>query len=375
VFDGALAGGVAIAGQAEVWGNSAIRPHAPVAAPFYVLFAIALAGRRLWPLHSQVTVFAAGAAAMLLGVPMQEMLVPVFAFAISLYSLGAYSGRRTSWTGLAVAMAIVCSTILVVKGWAPGDLLFSNLQLVVAWIAGRSVWRRLDESLAAEGRLFESQYQVASAAREAVASERRRIARELHDIVSHGLSLMIVQAGAAELCLDRDPASALAPMVAVQDAGRQALVEMQRLLGLLRSDDDPGDELAPQPSLVNVDELLEQFRRAGLSVEFHIEGPARALPPGVDVCAYRVLQEALTNAFTHSSAAPTRAVLRYRGDGLDVEVVNVSATVRAPIKPAGAGHGLLGMRERIALFSGSLNYGPTATGGFAVHASIPAATT
>ncbi len=374
-FDAAVAGALVIVGQVELWGNAAIRPHAALGAPFYFVMATALSGRRSRPLLSQVVVFVAGATALITGVPLQEMLVPVFAFAVAAYSVAAYGSRRDAKIGLAVAVGVVSATILVTKGFAPGDLMFGNFQQVIAWGAGRSVWRRIEVSLGAERQLLESQHQAEATAHDAVAGERRRIARELHDIVSHGLSLMIIQASAAELCLDRDPSTARAPMVAVQDAGRQALVEMQRLLGLLREEDDPGDDLVPQPSLLNVEQLLAQFRRAGLAVDFQVEGPAWPVPAGVGICAYRVLQEALTNACTHAPAAPTRAVLRYRSDGLDVEVVNDGAVEPSPVKHGGAGHGLLGMRERVALFSGRLEYGPTSGGGFAVHASIPALVT
>ena len=370
-FDVAVALLVAVAGQFELWGNAAIRPHAAGATPLYLAMSLGLLGRRHWPVPSGTFVVACGAAALLTGVPMNEMFVPVLAFLVAQYSVGAYSDRKPALLGLALALGMAWATIATIKGpTAVGDFGMSGLQLAGAWGAGRLVRHRLDDATVAERCLIEAQHLATSTLRNAVTQERMRIARELHDIVSHGLSLMIVQAAAAELALTGDQISAHASLTAVQEVGREALGEMQRLLGLLRwAGDDDG--LAPQPSIESLDRLVDQVRHAGLPIEFTIEGHVRPLSPGLDVCVYRVVQEALTNVVAHARTAPTRALLRYGAESIDVEVVNGAGNGAQTIKPAGQGHGLVGLRERVSVFGGDLRFGPTPTGGFEVLANLP----
>ncbi len=202
--------------------------------------------------------------------------------------------------------------------------------------------------------------------REAVVVERARIARELHDVIAHSVSVMTVQAGAAEEMLKRDPARALEPVRAVQETGRQALVEMKRLVGMLREDDDEIG-LAPQPGLADLDRLVKQVREAGLPVEVRIEGEPRTLPLGVDLSAYRVVQEALTNALKHAGSATATVTVRYGERDVTIEVADDGA---GSDKKDG-GHGLVGMRERIGVFGGTFAAGPRDTGGFAVSARLP----
>jgi signal transduction histidine kinase len=202
--------------------------------------------------------------------------------------------------------------------------------------------------------------------REAVAAERSRIARELHDVIAHSVSVMTVQAGAAEEMLRVDPARALEPVRAVQATGRQALVEMKRLVGVLREGDDELG-LAPQPGLADVERLVAQVREAGLGVELRIEGSPRPLPLGVDLSAYRVVQEALTNALKHARGAAAVVTIRYGEHDLTVEVTDDGT----PVETAAGGHGLVGMRERVGIFGGTFDAGPRETGGFAVRALLP----
>jgi signal transduction histidine kinase len=205
-------------------------------------------------------------------------------------------------------------------------------------------------------------------ARDAVGEERARIARELHDVVAHAMGVMVVQAGAARVVIERDPASAANALQRIEDTGRTGLAEMRRLVGILQTDDEAA--LEPQPGLDQLDELLERMRETGLPVEATLEGTQRHLPPGVDLTAYRVVQEALTNALKHGEGARARVLLRYCDDALELEIADDG---RGP-PPDGThtpGHGLIGMRERVDLFGGSLETGERRGGGFVVRATIP----
>ena len=215
---------------------------------------------------------------------------------------------------------------------------------------------------------MEAELDAAEVARQAVVREQARIARELHDIVSHGLSLMIIQAGAAERVLDTDKQQATQALQAIQEAGRDALLEMQRLLGVLRLD-DAGGGLSPQPSLDQLDQLITQVRQAGLPIEVSLDGDIRPLSVGLDLCVYRLIQEALTNALKHNASAPTRVTVHYGTDSVDVEIIDDGHADSMPADTTG--HGLVGMRERVALYGGRIDTGLTPSGGFAVRASLP----
>ena len=206
------------------------------------------------------------------------------------------------------------------------------------------------------------------AAREAVAAERARIARELHDVVAHHMSVMVVQAGAARSVGDADPAAVAEALHQIEASGRTGLSEMRRLLEILKaSDGETG--LEPQPGLAHLDELLDGMRATGLAVEAVVEGPPRPLSPGVDLSAYRIVQEALTNTLKHAGGANASVLLRFERDALEIEVADDGPG--APAESDG-GHGLIGMRERVQLFGGALEAGPRPGGGFLVRARLPA---
>jgi signal transduction histidine kinase len=206
------------------------------------------------------------------------------------------------------------------------------------------------------------------AARDAVAAERAAIARELHDVVAHHMSVMVVQAGAARAVGDFDPAAASDALRQIESSGRTGLAEMRRLLGILKAEDD-GDGRTPQPGLADLGELLDAMRATGLAVEAVVEGSSRSLPPGVDLSAYRIVQEALTNALRHAGGASARVLVRYEPNALELEIAD-----DGPGPPDGAptrGHGLIGMRERAQLFGGAFEAGPRPGGGFLVRARLP----
>ena len=206
-----------------------------------------------------------------------------------------------------------------------------------------------------------------TAADRAVAEERRRIARELHDVVAHSVSVMTVQAGAVRRLLRPDQERERQALEVVEATGRAALTEMRRLVGLLR-EQGAMPEFSPQPSMRAVDVLVGTIREAGLPVELEIDGEPRELPPGVDLSAYRVIQEALTNALRYAGPAQAWVTVRWREEALELEIANDG---RSAPGVGGGGHGLTGLRERVALVGGTVDSGPRASGGFVVRARLP----
>jgi signal transduction histidine kinase len=236
-----------------------------------------------------------------------------------------------------------------------------------AWVLGRALRRRRLATVELRDRAARLEREREERARAAVAEERGRIARELHDVIAHSMSVIVVQAGAAEQILEHDPARAREALRSIRRAGNDALEEMRRLLGILRHEDEELT-LAPQPSIARLDELLGQARAGGLPVELVVDGQPRQLAPGVELAAYRIVQEALTNSRKHARAASAQVTVRYAPDALELDVVDNGR----PARPSGGtGHGLVGMRERAALYGGVLEAGARPEGGFAVHARLP----
>jgi signal transduction histidine kinase len=242
------------------------------------------------------------------------------------------------------------------------------LVLGSAWLVGFVLRRRQRHVVVWQGRVARLEREHEDARAAALAAERARIARELHDVVSHSVSVMVIQAGAARQVLARDPARAASVLGTVEAAGREALGELRRLLGVLG--DQPEAPRAPQPGIAQLGCLIERVRAAGLPVTLRVEGVARALPAGVDLAAYRVCQEALTNALKHADRAPTEVVVRYAERELTLRVRDQGrlAPASADIAP---GYGLVGMRERVALYGGTLHAGATAERGYEVRALLP----
>jgi signal transduction histidine kinase len=358
LLDLALAVAVAVFTQVEVW-TERLHPYW-ASAPLTLVSAAALGWRRRAPLTSTLVVMAPLPAQALLGVDMSVPIYPLLLIMVALYGVAAHADLRRALVGLAVPLVAVWGTLAVEVSQGKrsnGDVVFVTVLTLVPWVIGRAMRGQLDETR----RLERDRVQ-------AVEEERARIARELHDVIAHSVSVMVVQAGAAEEMLRLDPERAVEPVRAVQETGRQALVEMTRLVGLLR---DHGEELglAPQPGLGDLDALLEQVREAGLSVALRVEGTPREVSLGVALSAYRVVQEALTNALKHAGEARADVVGRWRPDALEVEVTDDGAGT-APTHSGG--HGLVGMRERIAVFGGEFAAGPRAGGGFHVRATLPA---
>ena len=285
------------------------------------------------------------------------------------YALAAYDRR---WW---LSLAVVCATGVVVAIVYPGPLppvpaAFSPfILLLVPWLAGNGVRLHAARADTSESRAQRLEAERDDAERRLL-MERTRIARELHDVVAHSVSVMVVQAGAARQVVRSKPDRAVEALLAVEQSGRDAMGELRHLLGLLA---EPGElPLAPQPGLDGVGTLVDRVRAAGLPVELDVRAPWRRLPPGVDLAAYRVVQEALTNALKHSGCAPTRVTIDHDADGLRIDVVDDGDAGHAS-GGDGTGQGLAGMRERVALYGGTLDAGPRPGGGYAVRAWLPIA--
>jgi signal transduction histidine kinase len=285
-----------------------------------------------------------------------------------------------------IGLAIVLGCIVVVVSNIPGpqsasDLIFIPLRFVVAWVAGYALRQRAEQAEAAEMRatLAEREREAAemratlaerereAAARIAVAEERTRIARELHDIVAHAMSVMVLQIGAVRHKLPQDREEDRDALGRVEQAGRTALTEMRRLLGAMRSDGD-GVELGPQPGLDALDSLVDDVSRAGLPVRLHLDGERLPLPRAIDLSAYRIVQEGLTNALKHARASHVEVTVRYRPDELELEVADDG---KGPATTNGHGHGLIGIRERVNIYGGEMSAGAAAAGGFVLSARLP----
>jgi signal transduction histidine kinase len=246
---------------------------------------------------------------------------------------------------------------------------FNALSALVCFLVGRTIATRRAYVAALEDRARTSEATQQALTNQAVAEERRRIARELHDVVAHHVSVMGVLATGSRRMLARDPAAADEALATIEETGRTALREMRRLLAVLRADAEPAGELSPQPGLAGVEGLVEQIREAGLSAVLKVEGMPETLDPGVALTVYRIVQEALTNALKHAGEAAVEVRLLFGPQELIVEVCD---TGRGPQLRSGAiGHGLLGMRERVMLYGGTLRTGPRPGGGYRVYAKIP----
>ncbi len=320
-------------------------PFAAPAALWLLVAALSFIDGRLAP--SVVAVFLAGmAAAILLG----SLRDPVQA---------------------RVGLAIVLSSALIVVYNAPdrdaGTFVFIPLLFAICWLGGFALRTRLEQAQAAEVRAAQAEHERDTAARIAVAEERARIARELHDIVAHAVSLMVLQVGAVRHRLQETRSEDADALRGVEQAGRTALAEMRRLLGAMRADGDDV-ELTPQPGLDGLDALLAEVGRAGLPVQLHVDGEPLPLTRAIELSAYRIVQEGLTNALKHAHASAADVTLRYRPGELQIEVHDDGSGV-TPTN--GSGHGLVGVRERVKIYGGEMSAGPATEGGFVLSTSLP----
>ena len=343
------------------------------------LFALALVVpvvfRRKHPVGAFAAATAVGAIQVLLDV---RPNMADAAIVVLLYTLAAYRPRQISVPGLVVCLL---GSAAAVARWKPagltaldwimvGSIMFAGPSLL-AWVLGDSMRYRRAYYASLEDRAARLEQERDTQAQIAAAAERARIARELHDVVAHNVSVMVVQADGASYALDSEPEKARQALTAIACTGRQALAEMRRMLGVLRNGDgDTG--LAPLPGIGQLGELLEQTRAAGLAVTFTVQGVPAPLPGGVALAAYRIVQESLTNTRKHGGPdASAQVTLRYCEDVLVLRITDDGRGATAAAD--GAGHGMTGMRERVALYGGALQAGPQPGGGYQVTARLPVA--
>ncbi len=343
-----------------VW---ATRHHSVALAAAPVLAQILpLLVRRRFPLAVlAVVLFASIATQFLIGV------LPPFALALAIYTVAAHTERRVSlWAGALTLLAL--PLILIQRaGFNTGESLVHLVIFVAAaWILGdnlrtkRAYYRELEE------RADRLEREREENVRRAAAEEQERIARELHDVIAHSVSVMVVQAAAARDVFELQPERAREALRSIEESGRSALTELRRLLGIVRTSER--GRLEPQPGLATLEELIEQVRATGLEVELELDGELGELPSGVDLSAYRIVQEALTNTLKHAQATHARVRLGRREQELTIEVADDGA---GRVEESANGQGLIGMRERVALLGGVLEAGPGKSGGFAVKARFP----
>jgi signal transduction histidine kinase len=378
---------LAIAGMLEliVGRNS---PGAPTTSLWFSVPAVAilvlpLFARRRFP-------FAAPAAYWLLAAALSYADGLLIAFIGSLGVVGLATafllGNLRDERQAGIGLAIVLGSIVVVVSHIPGpqtagDLVFIPFRFVVAWIAGYALRERSEQAEAAEVRatLAEREREAAemratlaerereAAARIAVAEERARVARELHDIVAHAVSVMVLQVGAVRHKLSDELEEDKDALGRVEGAGRTALAEMRRMLGAMRRNGD-GVELTPQPGLDSLDLLVDDVSRAGLPVRLHVDGDPVALPPAIDLSSYRIVQEGLTNALKHARASQADVTVRYKPNRVELEVRDDGV---GAVTSDGLGHGLVGIRERVKIYGGEMTAGPAPDGGFVLTARLP----
>jgi len=378
---------LAIAGMLElVVGRDA--PGAPATSMWFSIPAVAvlvlpLFARRRFPFAAPVAYWLMAAALTYV----DGLLIPfigslgVVGLATA-FLLGNLRDERQAGVGLAIVLGCIVVVVANIPGGqTAGDLVFIPFRFVVAWIAGYALRERSEQAEAAEMRaaLAEREREAAemramlaereqeAAARIAVAEERARIARELHDIVAHAVSVMVLQVGAVRHKLPEALKEDREALGRVEGAGRTALTEMRRLLGAMRRNGD-GLELTPQPGLDSLDSLADEVARAGLPVRVHLDGDPVALPRAVDLSSYRIVQEGLTNALKHARATRADVTIRYKGERVELEVRDDGAGATAS---DGLGHGLVGIHERVKIYGGEMTAGPAPDGGFLLTARLP----
>ena len=370
VFDYGFAAVVTALGIAETWVPFASRQgegSATGVTVCIVLAGLALTQRRRHPLAAGLVVLWAWPvifAVTQLPVLFLGQFVPM---AIALFSVARYGAGRAPYVGAAAgASTLLFFDLFVEVLQAPGEILFHWGVFTIVWFFGWSLHRFEDRARTSTQRAVEAEVAVVRQTMAAVVEERARIARELHDVVAHSVSLMVVQAGAAEQVVLDDPHRARQALETIRTTGAEALAEMRRVVEMLRDGDQPG-ALEPQPGLLAVEALVDEAGETGLSASLTVHGERGALPPGVDLAAFRILQEALTNVRRHARATRVDVRVGYEHDAVCLEVTDDGVGCDEPV----GGHGLVGMRERAALYGGSVDTLPRAGGGFSVRAVLP----
>jgi signal transduction histidine kinase len=350
-------------------GDSADAPQSSkwFAVPAIALIPLPLLARRRFAFAAPAAVWLLGAAISFVDgrLPTYNGATLAVGLAAALL-LGNLADAVQTRIGLAVAVGGAAIVVYNDPTHSAGEFVFIPLLVTIAWLAGYALRERSVQAEAAEERARQAEREREAAARVAVAEERVRIARELHDVVAHALSVMVLQVGAVRHRLPPELAEDRNALEDVEEAGRRALAEMRRLLGAMRRDDEL--ELAPQPSLASLDALVEQVGRAGLPVHMHVEGEPIALPAGIDLSAYRIIQEGLTNALKHARATRADVTVHYAPDAVELEVRDDGA---GRARTDGLGHGLVGIRERVKIYGGDMTAESAPGRGFVLRTRLP----
>ena len=362
----ALAAAVGVAGRDDASRPDGLRLAFEVAAVATMIAALLL--RRRAPLAVPAATWLGSAALSFLDGRLIVGQGPVsIGGMVAAVLLGNLKDVRQARVGLAV---VVVSAICVVHNdptHSTGDLFFTPLLFAVGWLVGYALHERAEQTEAAEHRAARAERERESAARVAVAEERARIARELHDVVAHAVSVMVLQVGAVRHRMPEDDAEDREALQNVEQAGRTALAEMRRLLDAMRREED-ALALAPQPGMDKIPHLVDDVRAAGLDVQLDVQGEPVPLSPGLDLSAYRIVQEGLTNALKHARARHARVQIRYGAGDLELQVLDDG---QGAATSDGLGHGLVGVGERVKIFGGAMTAGTSPEGGFALRACLP----
>jgi signal transduction histidine kinase len=335
--------------------------------PVIALAVVAFLARRRFPFAGPAAYWLFAAAASFVDGRLVTFETSVFVLGMAAaFLLGNLSDARRAKAGLVVVVGSAAIIVYNAPTHSAGEQIFIPLLFSLCWLAGFAFHDRVERAEAAEARATQAERERAVAARIAVAEERARIARELHDIVAHSVSVMVLQTGAVRHKLPATLADEADALRGVERTGRAALAEMRRLLGAMRRDGDDVD-LMPQRGLAALGALLEEVGQAGLPTRLHIEGERFPLPPAVDVSAYRIVQEGLTNALKHARAGQADVTLRFEPEEIRIEVRDDGTGGSAD----GAGYGLVGVRERVKIFGGEMTAGTDAEGGFVLQARLP----
>jgi signal transduction histidine kinase len=343
------------------------------------VLSVVVALRRRMPEKMLLVALATGVAQLVID---EQSMLADFAMLVIIYTVAVVGAR---WASRVALIGGLCAGTLAQMRWPQDTSILGNIAIAMfqtvpfalAWVLGDSLRTRRAYLAQLEERAARLEKEREAQAKVAVAAERARIARELHDVVAHNVSVMVVQADGAAYVLDAAPDQAKKALETISGTGRQALAEMRRLLGVLRTGEHKeAGEYVPQPDVEQIDDLVEQCRTAGLPVDFKVEGTPRPLPSGVELTAYRIVQEALTNTRKHGGPNTGASVrLVYFDDGLGLLIEDDGRGAPHELYEEGGadgqGHGLIGMRERVGMVGGTLDAGPRTGGGFRISALLP----
>ena len=338
------------------------------ALPLVALLVAPLFARRRFPFAAPASYWLIATAISFVDGQLIPFMVALFPVGlVAAFLLGNQRDLKRAWAGLAIVLGGIVTVVYNIPGHLTAELLVIPVDFGISWAAGFVLRDRAQKAEAAEIRATQAEREREAAARVAVAEERARIARELHDIVAHAVSVMVLQVGAVRHQLPDELGEQSGALRDVERAGRTALTEMRRLLAAMRREGDEA-ELVPQPGLDGIDSLLAEVGRAGLPVELHVDGEPVPLPRGIDLSAYRIVQEGLTNALKHAQASDADVTFRYKANELEIEVRDNG---QGSSTTDGLGHGLVGVRERVKIYGGEMSAGSANGGGFVLSTRLP----